>query len=220
MLQYFPKLFITLLYDPSNDVICICVSSFVSYQGLCLDCIVFSHMLNVPVHPINIQLISRYVQTWILFSNMMSYKYVKINLRRLVIFQPILENKGCIMLKMEQQQYLVKNTNKFSRGGKLQPSFALTLNFVLFDRRAPHVLNVPQRLQIVKRCVDSIATRLCSDTDLFGQPIDHYGGPMHSPREFFVDDISTRARPRNRSDWQYDDVSCLSLLLLKSSSQL
>ena len=31
-----------------------------------------------------------------------------------------------------------------------------------------NVLNVAQRLQIVKRCVDSIATRLCSDTDLFG----------------------------------------------------
>lgn len=80
-----------------------------------------------------------------------------------------------------------------------------------------NVLDVAERLQIVKRCVDSIATRSCSDPDLFGWPVAHYGGPMQSPGGSLLwNGISTGARPRNSSpDWWYDDVSCLSLPLYK-----
>ncbi|KAL6857246.1 hypothetical protein ACP4OV_018628 [Aristida adscensionis] len=79
------------------------------------------------------------------------------------------------------------------------------------------VLDVAERLQIVKRCVDSIATKSCSDPDLFGWPIAQYGGPMQSPGGSLLwNGISTGARPRNSSpDWWYDDVSCLSLPLYK-----
>ncbi|KAF8712803.1 hypothetical protein HU200_028575 [Digitaria exilis] len=79
------------------------------------------------------------------------------------------------------------------------------------------VLDIAERLQIVKRCVDSIATRSCSDPDLFGWPVAQYGGPMQSPGGSLLwNGISTGARPRNSSpDWWYDDVSCLSLPLYK-----
>lgn len=80
-----------------------------------------------------------------------------------------------------------------------------------------NVLDVAERLQIVKRCVDSIATKSCSDPDLFGWPVARYGGPMQSPGGSLLwNGISTGARPRNSSpDWWYDDVSCLSLPLYK-----
>ncbi|TKW09138.1 hypothetical protein SEVIR_6G073900v4 [Setaria viridis] len=79
------------------------------------------------------------------------------------------------------------------------------------------VLDIAERLQIIKRCVDSIATRSCSDPDLFGWPVAQYGGPMQSPGGSLLwNGISTGARPRNSSpDWWYDDVSCLSLPLYK-----
>jgi len=79
------------------------------------------------------------------------------------------------------------------------------------------VLDIAERLQIVKRCVDSIATRSCSDPDLFGWPVAQYGGPMQSPGGSLLwNGISTGARPRNSSpDWWYDDISCLSLPLYK-----
>ncbi|KAG2581404.1 BTB/POZ domain-containing protein At1g30440-like [Panicum virgatum] len=79
------------------------------------------------------------------------------------------------------------------------------------------VLDIAERLQIVKRCVDSIATRSCSDPDLFGWPVAQYGGPMQSPGGSLLwNGISTGARLRNSSpDWWYDDISCLSLPLYK-----
>ncbi|TVU43488.1 hypothetical protein EJB05_09964 [Eragrostis curvula] len=79
------------------------------------------------------------------------------------------------------------------------------------------VLDIAERLQIVKRCVDSLATKSCSDPDLFGWPVVQYGGPMQSPGGSLLwNGISTGARPRNSSpDWWYDDVSCLSLPLYK-----
>ncbi|KAK3122649.1 hypothetical protein QOZ80_8AG0616330 [Eleusine coracana subsp. coracana] len=79
------------------------------------------------------------------------------------------------------------------------------------------VLDIAERLQIVKRCVDSLATKSCSDPDLFGWPVVQYGGPMQSPGGSLLwNGISTGAKPRNSSpDWWYDDVSCLSLPLYK-----
>jgi hypothetical protein len=79
------------------------------------------------------------------------------------------------------------------------------------------VLDIAERLQIVKRCVDSLATKSCSDPDLFGWPVVQYGGPMQSPGGSLLwNGISTGARPKNSSpDWWYDDVSCLSLPLYK-----
>ncbi|KAG8086722.1 hypothetical protein GUJ93_ZPchr0010g7827 [Zizania palustris] len=79
------------------------------------------------------------------------------------------------------------------------------------------VLDLAEKLQVVKRCIDSIATKSCTDPDLFGWPVVQYGGPMQSPGGSFLwNGISTGARPRNSSpDWWYDDVSFLSLPLYK-----
>lgn len=79
------------------------------------------------------------------------------------------------------------------------------------------ILDIAERLQIVKRCVDSLATKSCSDPDLFGWPVAQYGGPILSPGGSLLwNGISTGAKPRNSSpDWWYDDASCLSLPLYK-----
>lgn len=79
------------------------------------------------------------------------------------------------------------------------------------------ILDLAEKLQIVKRCIDSVATRSCTDPDLFGWPVVQYGGPMQSPGGSVLwNGISTGARPRHSSpDWWYDDVSCLSLPLYK-----
>uniref|UniRef100_A0A0E0LQX7 NPH3 domain-containing protein n=1 Tax=Oryza punctata TaxID=4537 RepID=A0A0E0LQX7_ORYPU len=79
------------------------------------------------------------------------------------------------------------------------------------------ILDLAEKLQIVKRCIDSIATKSCTDPDLFGWPVVQYGGPMQSPGGSVLwNGISTGARPRHSSpDWWYDDVSCLSLPLYK-----
>ncbi|KAI3965711.1 hypothetical protein MKX01_010668 [Papaver californicum] len=68
-------------------------------------------------------------------------------------------------------------------------------------------------LQIVKRCIESLAMKASTDPNLFGWPIMEHGGPMQSPGGSVLwNGISTGARPRNlNSDWWYDDVSNLSL---------
>lgn len=79
------------------------------------------------------------------------------------------------------------------------------------------VIDLAEKLQVVKRCIDSVATKSCTDPDVFGWPAVQYGGPTQSPGGSFLwNGISTGARPRNcSSDWWYDDVSCLSLPLYK-----
>ncbi|WOK99515.1 BTB/POZ domain-containing protein [Canna indica] len=75
------------------------------------------------------------------------------------------------------------------------------------DDLLPHAEN----LQIIKRCVDSLAVQACSDPTLFGWPMME-GGRMQSPGGTVLwNGISTGARPRNcSSDWWYEDVSSLS----------
>ncbi|KAI3988675.1 hypothetical protein MKX01_027039 [Papaver californicum] len=72
-------------------------------------------------------------------------------------------------------------------------------------------------LQIVKRCIESLAMKASTDPNLFSWPIMEHGGPMQSPGGSVLwNGISTGARPRNlNSDWWYDDVSNLSLPIYK-----
>lgn len=79
------------------------------------------------------------------------------------------------------------------------------------------VIDLAEKLQVVKKCIDSVATKSSTDPDVFGWPVGQYGGPTQSPGGTFLwNGISTGARPRNcSSDWWYDDVSCLSLPLYK-----
>ncbi|KAL5977122.1 hypothetical protein ACLOJK_021464 [Asimina triloba] len=78
------------------------------------------------------------------------------------------------------------------------------------------VLPYAEDLQIVKRCIESLAVKACTDPNLFGWPMTERG-PMQSPGGSVLwNGISTGARPRNASsDWWYEDVSSLSLPLYK-----
>eukprot|EP00249_Psilotum_nudum_P024068 c29080_g1_i1 orf=671-2590(-) len=72
-----------------------------------------------------------------------------------------------------------------------------------------------EELNIVKKCVDSIAMKACTDPSLFGWPMEQ--GSMQSPGGSIMwNGISTGAKPRNsRADWWYEDISILSLALYK-----
>ncbi|KAJ4807935.1 Phototropic-responsive NPH3 family protein [Rhynchospora pubera] len=73
-----------------------------------------------------------------------------------------------------------------------------------------------ENLGIVKRCIDSLAVKACTDPNLFGWPIE-FGGPMQSPGGSVLwNGISTGARPRNFSpDWWYDDVTALNFSMYR-----
>ncbi|KAF9588984.1 hypothetical protein IFM89_017663 [Coptis chinensis] len=79
------------------------------------------------------------------------------------------------------------------------------------------VLPQAENLQIVKRCIESLATKASSDPNLFGWPMVEHSRPMQSPGGSVLwNGISTGARPRNlKSDWWYADVSILSLPMYK-----
>ncbi|KAJ3674472.1 hypothetical protein LUZ60_005088 [Juncus effusus] len=80
------------------------------------------------------------------------------------------------------------------------------------ENLVPHA----ETLNIVKRCIDSLAVKACMDPNLFSWPME-YGGAMQSPGGTVLwNGISTGARPRNfRIDWWYDDVANLSFPLYK-----
>ncbi|XP_058071594.1 BTB/POZ domain-containing protein At1g30440 [Magnolia sinica] len=78
------------------------------------------------------------------------------------------------------------------------------------------VLAHADNLHMVKRCIESLAVKACTDPNLFGWPMTDRG-PMQSPGGSMLwNGISTGARPRNASlDWWYEDVLSLSLPLYK-----
>ncbi|KAJ0975717.1 hypothetical protein J5N97_017682 [Dioscorea zingiberensis] len=78
------------------------------------------------------------------------------------------------------------------------------------------VLSYAEDLNIVKRCIESLAIQACTDPNLFGWPMMEHG-PRQSPGGSLLwNGISTGARPRNSSsDWWYEDVSSLSFPLYK-----
>ncbi|KAJ4981797.1 hypothetical protein NE237_032634 [Protea cynaroides] len=79
------------------------------------------------------------------------------------------------------------------------------------------VLLQAEDLNIIKRCIESLAAKACTDPNLFGWPMMENGGLMQSPGGSVLwNGISTGARPKNASsDWWYEDVSTLSLPLYK-----
>uniref|UniRef100_A0A1D1XMG1 BTB/POZ domain-containing protein At1g30440 n=1 Tax=Anthurium amnicola TaxID=1678845 RepID=A0A1D1XMG1_9ARAE len=80
------------------------------------------------------------------------------------------------------------------------------------DDLMPHA----EHLHVVKRCIDSLAIKTCTDPNLFGWPMMEHGSLQSPGGSVLWNGISTGARPRNStSDWWYDDVSCLSLPIYK-----
>ncbi|KAK1280308.1 BTB/POZ domain-containing protein [Acorus gramineus] len=71
-------------------------------------------------------------------------------------------------------------------------------------------------LHIVKRCIESLAAKACTDPNLFGWPMMEHGSMQSPGGSVLWNGISTGARPRNSSpDWWYEDVSSLSLPIYK-----
>eukprot|EP01018_Ginkgo_biloba_P019996 Gb_16497 [translate_table: standard] len=77
---------------------------------------------------------------------------------------------------------------------------------------------IPQaeELQIVKKCVDSIAMKACTDPGLIGWPVREHEG-LHSPGGSILwNGISTGARHRHpQLDWWYEDIAGLRLPLYR-----
>uniref|UniRef100_A0A2P2IL93 Uncharacterized protein MANES_06G060600 n=1 Tax=Rhizophora mucronata TaxID=61149 RepID=A0A2P2IL93_RHIMU len=78
------------------------------------------------------------------------------------------------------------------------------------------ILPYAEELNITRKCIETLATKACTDPNLFGWPIMERG-PMQSPGGSVLwNGISTGARPKNSSpDWWYEDISTLSLPLYK-----
>lgn len=80
------------------------------------------------------------------------------------------------------------------------------------DDLLPHA----EDLQIVKRCIESLASKATTDPNLFGWPIREHGIMQSPGGSVLWNGISTGARPRNFSaDWWYDDASSLSFPMYK-----
>ncbi|XP_010905431.1 BTB/POZ domain-containing protein At1g30440 [Elaeis guineensis] len=80
------------------------------------------------------------------------------------------------------------------------------------DDLLPHAEN----LQVVKRCIESLAVKACTDPNLFGWPMMEHGVMQSPGGSVLWNGISTGARPRQcSSDWWYEDASSLSLPIYK-----
>ncbi|WOL07882.1 BTB/POZ domain-containing protein [Canna indica] len=81
------------------------------------------------------------------------------------------------------------------------------------DELLPHAEN----LQIIKRCIDSLAVKACCmDPSLFGWPMVEHGAKQSPGGSILWNGISTGARPADcSSDWWYEDVSSLSFPIYK-----
>ncbi|KAJ6841063.1 BTB/POZ domain-containing protein-like [Iris pallida] len=78
------------------------------------------------------------------------------------------------------------------------------------------LLPFAEDLNIVKRCIESLAVKACTDPNLFGWPMMERGSVQSPGGSVLWNGISTGARPRSfSSDWWYEDVSTLSLPLYK-----
>ncbi|XP_068655281.1 BTB/POZ domain-containing protein At1g30440-like isoform X2 [Aristolochia californica] len=78
------------------------------------------------------------------------------------------------------------------------------------------LLPYAEELNIVKRCIESLAVKACTDPNLFGWPMLAQGAVQSSGGIVLRNGISTGTRPINASsDWWYEDVSSLSLPLYK-----
>ncbi|CAL4918080.1 unnamed protein product [Urochloa decumbens] len=80
------------------------------------------------------------------------------------------------------------------------------------DGLLPHA----EDLQIVKRCIESLASKATTDPNLFGWPIREHGIMQSPGGSVLWNGISTGARPRNfNADWWYEDASSLSFPMYK-----
>ncbi|KAK1396437.1 BTB/POZ domain-containing protein [Heracleum sosnowskyi] len=78
------------------------------------------------------------------------------------------------------------------------------------------VLPHAKELRIVSRCIDSLATKACSDQPLFSWPVSGRNAGQSPANTLMWNGIRTVSKPQHVSeDWWYEDVSFLRLPLYK-----
>ncbi|KAI5069427.1 hypothetical protein GOP47_0015728 [Adiantum capillus-veneris] len=80
------------------------------------------------------------------------------------------------------------------------------------------LLPLAEELSLVKRCVEAIATKVCSEPSLYGWPAMDQRRTLQSPSGKLLWSDSRRGNRRtkdSRVDWWYEDVSLLNLPLFK-----
>ncbi|KAL8145830.1 hypothetical protein AgCh_003833 [Apium graveolens] len=78
------------------------------------------------------------------------------------------------------------------------------------------VLPYAEELRIISRCIDSLATKACSDQPLFNSPVSGRNTGLSPERTLVWNGICTASKPQHVSeDWWYEDVSFLRLPLYK-----
>ncbi|KAK8942766.1 BTB/POZ domain-containing protein [Platanthera zijinensis] len=78
------------------------------------------------------------------------------------------------------------------------------------------LLPLAEELHIVTRCINSLATQVCSDSNLFGWPMPARSSVMRSDGSIFWNGIPTVEKPKAvESDWWYEESSELSFPLYK-----
>ncbi|KAJ7539005.1 hypothetical protein O6H91_11G072500 [Diphasiastrum complanatum] len=108
---------------------------------------------------------------------------------------------------------LINKTENFLNQVVLQSWKGSILALKSCERNLPYT----EELQIVKRCIDSIAMKACTDPRLFGWPMSNLHPSMQSPRGSILwNGINTGARPRvSHADWWYEDAALLDLTMFE-----
>ncbi|PKA57003.1 BTB/POZ domain-containing protein [Apostasia shenzhenica] len=79
-----------------------------------------------------------------------------------------------------------------------------------------HLLPYAEEHNIIKRCMESLSVKTCTDPNLFGWPLMEHGSMQSPGGSVLWNGISTGARPRDfSSDWWYEDITSLSLPMYK-----
>lgn len=76
------------------------------------------------------------------------------------------------------------------------------------------LLPCAEELNMVKRCIESLVVKACTDPHLFGRPMTGHGASQSPGGSVLWNGISTGVRPRNASSewWWFEDASSFGLI--------
>lgn len=98
----------------------------------------------------------------------------------------------------------------------LNAVFANWIDTIKALETCEEVLPHAEELRIVSRCIDSLATKACSDQPLFSWPVSGRNAGQSPASTLIWNGIRTTSKPQHMSeDWWYEDVSFLRLPLYK-----
>ncbi|KAK1367682.1 BTB/POZ domain-containing protein [Heracleum sosnowskyi] len=98
----------------------------------------------------------------------------------------------------------------------LNAVFANWIDTIKALETCEEVLPHAEELRIVSRCIDSLATKACSDQPLFSWPVSGRNAGQSPASTLVWNGLRTASKPQHVSeDWWYEDVSFLRLPLYK-----